>query len=206
MARTSELGGGGGFPKGIGAPKSDSFLLANYEGLTIGSAAITLTNLLIAVPLFVSTVTIVDGLAFDNTTTGDNTETVRLGLYGSTTGGRPGALLGETGVITLDATADVRVGAMGAAVTLLPSEMYWLAINGASGVTILQAPNTSILLADVLMTRMGMLPWNLGGSAYDTVNTPYGLEKSHAFGALPNPFGTPSLRNGGLPVLGVQVQ
>lgn len=201
------FGTGGGFPRTQGTAGSNTILMANYSGMTISSSAVNLTNVLVPVPFFVPAVTTVDGLVFENTGTGDNTETVRLSLYGSTSSGLPGALLGETGVITLDATAAVRIGAI-TPVTLLPTERYWIALNGASSFTLLiAAQSTATVGAETLMTRSGFPPWNAGFGSYST-NAGMTIYKTHAFGAAPSPFGTPTgpYVLTGIPVLGAQVQ
>lgn len=203
MTRASTLfSGGGGFPRTNGTAKSNTIITANYEGMTIASGSVTITNVIIPVPFFVPAVTTVDGLVFNNTGTGDNGETVRLSLYGSTDDGLPGALLTETGVITLDATADVRIGAI-TPTTLLPTERYWIAINGASAVTLLVTEGTTTFPGgSYFMTRTGIPAWNAGFST-DSSRT---ISKSHTFGAAPSPFGTPTgPYTGLLPILGAQV-
>lgn len=198
---------GSGFPDSIGSPESDSILLAHFPGMTVTNSALN-ADLLFAAPFFVSAVTVVDGLAFENAGTGDNGDKVRMGLYGSTTGGLPGALLSETGEITLDANRDVRIGALGAAQTLLPSLKYWIAIVGNAAITYLNAANRTSLLTDSYYTRMGVVPWNNGTPFYDGTNYQYFLYKSHTYGAMPSPFGTPNTTGNShnCPIVGAQVQ
>lgn len=195
------------FPNGIGTPESDTLLMAHYPNVIVAEVNI-LQDILYAVPFFVPATTVIDGLAFENTSTGDSGDDIRMGLYGSTTGGLPGALLSETGEIALDGTRDVRVGALGAAQTLTPATKYWIAMVANATITLLCAPVRvgSERSMDAYFSRSGVPPWNAGLPIFNGTNYGYMFQRSHTYGALPNPFGTVTAISTISPIMGAQVQ
>lgn len=194
---------GSTFPYANGTADSNTVLLCHCAGATLSSAAVTLTNRLFGVPFFVPDVTTIDGLAFENTGAGDNGDKVRLGIYDSS-GGYPSTLLGETGEIILDATADVRIAAMGAAVVLLPTKVYWLAIVGNASTTILV--NNTATRGEWYMTRAGSVPWTVGIPIFNGGSLA-GVFASHTYAALPSTFPAVATTVAtDMPILGAQVQ
>lgn len=199
----SSFDGAASFPLATGTPESGT-ILPVYLGSIAPMAFPVTANRLYAVPFFVPATTTVDALAFENTGTGDSGDDARLGIYDSTTNGLPGVLLDETGEIALDANRDVRVGATGGDVILSSTTKYWIAMvmNGPSSILTSQVGGTVPI--DFGYTRTGLPAWNAGAPIFNGTNYVPGLYKSHTYGALPDPFGTPAGADL-LPVLGAQV-
>lgn len=184
-----------------GAPVSGAILPCMLSGVTSFDFTTTADRLYVS-PFFVGKVVSVDALVFQNAGTADTGDDIRLGLYDTTTDGLPGALLGETGEIALDNTEDVRIGAMGGSVTLLPNNAYWLALvtNGNPVILFVDYAQTTSHF-DAFQTQNGIPAWNAGLPVASLAPSFY---KAHTYGALPDPFGTPTAGSG-FPILGAQV-
>lgn len=200
----AKFGFGGGFPLTNGTAESNSILPTFIGDMPAVNSTFTV-NRLYAAPFFVPISTTIDGLAFENTGTGNNGHNARLGIYNSTTGGLPGTLIDETGAIALDTTRDVRIGAIGGAQTLLPTTKYWIAIVCDNNVQGLGAFATAGYITGGALTRLGVPAWNAGLAVFDGTNYLPGFYVSHPYGALPSSFGTPTAASN-VPFLGAQVQ
>lgn len=195
------------FPFGSGIPESNAILACYYgDGVAVDTSVLA-QDILRAVPFFVSVPITVDGLAIENSGTGDTGEKIRMGLYASTSGGLPGALLSQTGEITLDNTRDVRVAALGAAQQLVPTQKYWVAEVSNATLNLLCQSSAAGLPVMTIMNQMGAVGWNAGLPF--TGSGSYGLgcvAVAHTYGSLPSNFGAPTSLPIAAPIMGVQVQ
>lgn len=101
---------------------------------------------------------------------------IRLGIW-SSSGNAPGALLVDTGNLSLAST-----GALTATVSqsLTANTLYWIGyISNTDGVTALLTGGSP-----------SAMHWLVGRPSFAS-NASAGYSKTQAFGALPNPFGTP---------------
>jgi|DEB0MinimDraft_10_1074344.scaffolds.fasta_scaffold03765_3 hypothetical protein len=181
---------GGGYPLTNGTAESNS-ILPTYTADGVLAPAFPAPNVLYAAPFFVPAATDIDGLAFENSGTGDNGDSARMGIYNSTTAGLPGTLLEETGAMTVDANRDVRVGALGSTVTCLPSTKYWIAWVSDAAIAMLGISPTSRTMEQGY-TRMGLVRWNAGFPIYSGSSYYHGIQVAHTYGALPSTYGTPA--------------
>jgi len=197
----TESTGGGAFPLTAGTAPDDAFLQCYYGEATSFVTSSVSANRIFISPLWVPKKTVIDGLWFINDGTGDSGDDVRMGLF-SSTNGLPGALIDETGEIALDATRDVRVAAMAADQTLEIDTVYWVGIvaNAAISVTA-----ESYAAVRPNLTRIGLPVITAGFSPWNGSNYRNGLYKNHTYGAMPDPFGTPSEATIN-PLMGVRVK
>lgn len=112
---------------------------------------------------------------------------IRLGIWANGADNLPGALLLDTGNLSL-ATPGNLTNTISVALTA--NTIYWIGhITNSDGVTCFLTNGSP-----------SAAPWVLGLSAWDGSGSA-GVYKSQAFGALPNPFGTPSGGIGDFPAI-----
>lgn len=142
---------------------------------------------LYAVPLFLRAGTL-DRIAINVFATGGVTEVTRLGIYNDSNGS-PGSLLLDAGTVSNNAATGVIAATISQAVS---TGIYWLAC-ATQGAT-----NTATLALEPTSTAGNLL--GVGWSEIDATSDLYGLGNNASFlyissvtGALPTPFGTPSI-------------
>ncbi|HEY7117525.1 MAG TPA: hypothetical protein VH475_13135 [Tepidisphaeraceae bacterium] len=145
------------------------------------------TGTLIAAPIYVPNTNTVDRIAIGVSAT--SATTARLGIYATGSDGNPGALVLDAGAVSLTsgtATVETTISQ-----SLTGGAWYWLAstFSGTTGVLFRLVPAGG--------------PIGYSGLAA-TTNEGGAVDRSFTYGALPDPFGTASLRQGHIPRVGVR--
>lgn len=138
-----------------------------------GTTAAITQDRLYALPIFLPGPTSIAKIGV-YVTTGSATN-LRFGLYADNAG-VPGALIAESGNVSANVTNAEVAWTVG---VIYPAGWYWLAMVGSG------TPTMQYISAGENTTIMGM-------TTVDLTTRITHLFKAHTFGALPNPFGTPT--------------
>lgn len=146
------------------------------------------TGTLIAVLIYVPKSNTVDRIGVGVSSTA--AQTARMGIYAMGSDGNPGALIVDAGTVSValsSAMAEITISA-----ALTGGTWYWLAIefSGTTG------------------SLFRLVPADSGPIGYATLasasNGAIAVDRAHTFGALPDPFGTPAIRTGHCPRIGLR--
>lgn len=148
-----------------------------------GVALNTTATRLYYVPFYLSRLQTFAGIRTYNSSTGDNTETYRCGIYNEATAGGPGALLDDCGEITLNNTSAIRSAASSFTNTVLG--WHYLALHFNSAIAMYrifgyQTGSDAGYIASPLAQQLGTLGnmiTSISSSAtptFDYVDTSYG--------------------------------
>ncbi len=144
------------------------------------------TGTLIAVLLYVPNTNTVDRIGVG--VSGAAAQTCRLGIYAMGSDGNPDALVLDSGDVSVNGTGTLTATI---AESLTGGTWYWLAatFSGLTGAIYRAVPNG-------------------GPVGYATIasnnNDSFAVDRAFTYGALPNPFGTPAIRLGHVPRIGVR--
>lgn len=148
----------------------------------------------------------IDALVIENAGAGDTGEKARLGIYAETANGLPGALIAAAAEITLGAAVDVNFAAI-SSTPLVEGTSYWLAFTGDATtnwglVTAATTVSSGGFGLSMYNVRSGFAMWEADLPSLGTALAPF-LSKTAVYGALPDPFGTPSGSVDTMPLIGV---
>jgi hypothetical protein len=148
----------------------------------------------------------IDALVIENAGAGDTGEKARLGIYAEAANGTPAALIAAAAEITLGAAVDVNFAAI-SSTAITAGTPYWLAFTGDATTNWgLVSTGTAISSGGFGLTmynsRSGFAPWAADAPALGTAFAPF-ISKTHVYGALPDPFGTPTGTVDTMPLIGV---
>lgn len=196
----------GGYPYNVGAVGGANRVHVPFLGdIKFGANALatgTIRAMRFIAPYSMS----IDALVVENAGAGDTGEKARLGIYDETANGLPGDLIAEAAEITLGAAVDVNFAAI-TSTPVVAGTPYWLAFTGDAStfwglVTAGTAVSSGGFGLMMYNTRSGFAPWASDSVALGTAFAPF-LSKTHVYGALPDPFGTPTGTVDTMPLIGV---
>lgn len=141
-------------------------------------------NLLYGVPFFVHDKLTADLIAVNITVAAAGGKLIRLGLYGATNAGQPGALIAATGAIAADPGAPPAAASASIAAVLIPGVMYYLALVTDGTPTVTAVAGT--------MNQYGQ-------TTPADANSRSCVQRTFNYAALPDPWGTPSANPASVP-------
>jgi hypothetical protein len=141
-------------------------------------------DLLYGVPFFVHSPLTADQIALNITTAAAGGKLIRLGLYGATAAGQPGALIVASGALAADPGAVPDPVAATIAAALVPGRLYYLALVTDGTPTVTAVAGT--------MNQFGQT------TAADA-NSRSCVQRTFTYAALPDPWGTPSANPASVP-------
>jgi hypothetical protein len=197
----------GGYPYDMGATVGSGRVHVPFLGDIKFGASTVATGTLWAMRWIAPYNMTIDALVIENAGAGDTGEKCRIGIYAESAAGLPGALLAEAAEITLGAAVDVNVSAI-TPFAVTAGTAYWLAFTGnattnwglVSAATTISSGGFGLMMHNV---RSGFAPWAADLPALGTALAPF-LAKTHVYGALPNPFGSPTSAADVMPLIGVR--
>lgn len=162
--------------------------------------AVSNANVQTFAPFYVPVTTTATSLTVRNTTTTDNGEKCRLGIYGTTTGGKPGALTVDGGELTFAGAAAFNV--LTISTVLTGPAWYWSSSLFDNNTQVWQYT----MATNQILANMGL--GGTAGAIVDTTITDLILQSgafatTQAYGALPDPASTTRVRlaNGLIPLV-----
>jgi hypothetical protein len=164
---------------GFGYASGRTYGPSNYVQTLTGQVLVA--NRLYAVPFLLTEETTFDRICAYCVS--ENDVGYRFGVY-EDSNGAPGALLFDAGTATASTSneyIDVTIS------ETIPAGFYWLAMAASAGVgtvTVYAAAGNNTWVPPYMGTRSGI------GAPY---LIPVGYYKAHTYGALPDPFGTPTI-------------
>lgn len=185
------------FPKiqgPLSVPMATGRVYASQFLYDTGAGAAITANRLYAVPFIVSYPTIFQKMG-TRVTTGVDNENLRFGIY-TDSAGVPTNLVAQTGNVLASSAGTPKAvsGAFTVGNLQLMPGVYWIAMVGSNG---------GINVAFYSVTDNNEAA--LGRADFVDVDAATHVFVAHNFGALPDPFGSPTYAGAAVPVINIQV-